>query len=120
MVGQITLQTNRLYKRAVDIEKRLQRLEQTTNLITPRIKKIWTKALDTPVDIQAKWLHGELHARNVLVKNGAIDGIIDWGDITAGNIATDLAAEQSNTSLTAKSTTFPTAATGCSRSNRSW
>ena len=29
---------------------------------------------------------------NVLVENGAITGIIDWGDITAGDVATDLAA----------------------------
>jgi aminoglycoside phosphotransferase (APT) family kinase protein len=33
-----------------------------------------------------------LHARNALVENGAITGIIDWGDITSGDVATDLAA----------------------------
>jgi len=48
--------------------------------------------LDAPVDVEAKWLHGDLHARNVLVKNGAIAGIIDWGDMTSGDIATDLAS----------------------------
>lgn len=38
------------------------------------------------------WLHGDLHARNVLVKDGAISGVIDWGDMTAGDVATDLAS----------------------------
>ena len=37
------------------------------------------------------WVHGDLHAQNVLVRNGAIAGIIDWGDITAGDPATHLA-----------------------------
>ncbi|BAZ33551.1 hypothetical protein NIES4074_60650 (plasmid) [Cylindrospermum sp. NIES-4074] len=29
---------------------------------------------------------------NILVENGAIAGIIDWGEITSGDIATDLAS----------------------------
>ncbi|MGD8331796.1 MAG: phosphotransferase [Acidobacteriota bacterium] len=40
----------------------------------------------------SRWLHGDLHARNVLVDGGVIGAIIDWGDLTAGDIATDLAA----------------------------
>jgi aminoglycoside phosphotransferase (APT) family kinase protein len=38
------------------------------------------------------WLHGDLHSRNVLVEHGLISGIIDWGDITSGDCATDLAS----------------------------
>ena len=38
------------------------------------------------------WIHGDLHARNVLVENGAITGVIDWGDVAVGDRATDLAA----------------------------
>jgi aminoglycoside phosphotransferase (APT) family kinase protein len=38
------------------------------------------------------WLHGDLHPRNVLVEDGVITGIIDWGDITSGDCATDLAS----------------------------
>ena len=37
------------------------------------------------------WLHGDLHPRNILVSEGAISGIIDFGDITSGDPATDLA-----------------------------
>lgn len=37
------------------------------------------------------WLHGDLHPANVLVDNGVITAIVDFGDITAGDPATDLA-----------------------------
>jgi aminoglycoside phosphotransferase (APT) family kinase protein len=49
-------------------------------------------ALEAPLDVGPTWLHGDLHPRNVLVEGGALSGIIDWGDITAGDAATDLAA----------------------------
>lgn len=81
-----------LHQRAASVEERMQRLETKTNLITQTIKNTWNLALNTPIDVEAKWLHGDLHARNVLVEKGAIAGIIDWGDMTAGDIATDLAS----------------------------
>jgi len=81
-----------LCQRATSVEQRMQRLETKTNLITPEIKNTWNKALSAPIDVEAKWLHGDLHPRNIIVENGAIAGIIDWGDITSGDIATDLAS----------------------------
>ena len=53
---------------------------------------IASRAVHAPLDMPPTWLHGDLHPRNVLVEHGAITGIIDWGDITAGDCATDLAA----------------------------
>jgi aminoglycoside phosphotransferase (APT) family kinase protein len=81
-----------LHQRAAAIEERMQRLEKTTELITPAIEEMWRQALSAPIDVQSTWLHGDLHARNVLVENGEIAGIIDWGDLTSGDCATDLAA----------------------------
>ena len=81
-----------LTQRSRAVEERMQRLERKTNLITHKIKKIWQTALETPIDVTAKWLHGDLHPRNILVRNRAIAGIIDWGDLTSGDIATDLAS----------------------------
>jgi aminoglycoside phosphotransferase (APT) family kinase protein len=81
-----------LHQRAAAVEERMQRLEMKTNLITQRIKNTWTEALNAPIDIQPTWLHGDLHPRNVLVEDGEITGIIDWGDITSGDRATDLAS----------------------------
>ncbi len=38
-----------------------------------------------------QWLHGDLHTANVLVQDGAISAVIDFGDIGAGDPAVDLA-----------------------------
>jgi aminoglycoside phosphotransferase (APT) family kinase protein len=70
----------------------MRRLAGRTDLITPRIRQIWNEALDAPLDGAVTWLHGDLHPRNVLVEAGVITGIIDWGDITSGDCATDLAS----------------------------
>ncbi|MCU1367918.1 MAG: aminoglycoside phosphotransferase [Ilumatobacteraceae bacterium] len=37
------------------------------------------------------WLHGDLHASNMLTSNGRLSAVIDFGDITGGDPATDLA-----------------------------
>lgn len=81
-----------LHQRAASVEERMQRLETKTNLISSQIRNSWNQAVNVPIDVSAKLLHGDLHARNILVENGVITGIIDWGDITSGDIATDLAA----------------------------
>jgi aminoglycoside phosphotransferase (APT) family kinase protein len=46
----------------------------------------------TPIDTPPVWLHGDLHAKNVISAQGRIAAIIDWGDICVGDPATDLAA----------------------------
>jgi aminoglycoside phosphotransferase (APT) family kinase protein len=38
------------------------------------------------------WIHGDLHPRNVLVSQGRLCAVLDWGDVTAGDAAADLAA----------------------------
>ena len=37
------------------------------------------------------WLHGDFHPHNILVTDGAVSGVIDFGDLTSGDPATDLA-----------------------------
>lgn len=37
------------------------------------------------------WLHGDLHALNMLTRAGRLTAVIDFGDITSGDPATDLA-----------------------------
>lgn len=81
-----------LHQRASMVEPRFQRLAEKTNLITPQILDIWQEALAAPLDVPSTWLHGDLHPRNILVEQGVITGIIDWGDITSGDCATDLAS----------------------------
>jgi aminoglycoside phosphotransferase (APT) family kinase protein len=74
------------------VVSRMQRLAGKTNLVTPQLMHVWEAALHAPLDLPPTWLHADLHPRNVLVERGSITGIIDWGDITAGDAATDLAS----------------------------
>jgi aminoglycoside phosphotransferase (APT) family kinase protein len=36
------------------------------------------------------WIHGDLHPGNLLVSGGRLSAVIDFGDLTAGDPATDL------------------------------
>ena len=38
------------------------------------------------------WVHGDLHPANVVVSDGTLSGIVDFGDMFAGDPAWDLAA----------------------------
>jgi len=52
---------------------------------------IWQEGMDAPAwDGPPLWIHGDLHPRNLLVHNQQLAGIIDWGDISAGDPAYDL------------------------------
>ncbi|MBL4863484.1 MAG: aminoglycoside phosphotransferase family protein [Rhodobiaceae bacterium] len=73
-------------------DERMARVRNATNAITPEIDETWAAALAAPQDTAPTWLHGDLHARNVLAHEGRITAIIDWGDITSGDRATDLAS----------------------------
>lgn len=37
------------------------------------------------------WLHGDLHAANIIVDGGRITAVVDWGDVCSGDPACDLA-----------------------------
>jgi len=47
---------------------------------------------DQPPTRSRVWLHGDLHPRNILVRDGRLAAILDWGDVCAGDPATDLAS----------------------------
>lgn len=73
--------------------ERIARLRGKTALITPHIEQLLNEAIAAPIDMPLSWIHGDLHARNVLVNaQGEISSVIDWGDMCAGDRATDLAA----------------------------
>jgi aminoglycoside phosphotransferase (APT) family kinase protein len=80
-----------LGSRAATVEARIARLECTTNAIGPLVKRHWHEALETPIDTPPTWIHGDLHPRNVLVHEGRLSAVIDWGDVAQGDRATDLA-----------------------------
>ncbi|MGC4773476.1 phosphotransferase [Micromonospora sp. DT44] len=55
--------------------------------------RIWEVAVAAPAwGGPPLWLHGDLHLANILVDQGRISAVIDFGDITSGDPATDLSA----------------------------
>lgn len=81
-----------LIQKQIDTEKRMDVLSKETSLITSSITRIWEEGLKAKIDIPKTWIAGDIHARNVLVDNGHISAFIDWGDMCAGDPATDLAS----------------------------
>lgn len=72
-------------------EERLDRLEAQTDVVGARIRRIWSDALGAPMNRVDTWVHGDFHPRNILVRDARLRAVIDWGDITVGDRATDLA-----------------------------
>ncbi|HEX2145902.1 MAG TPA: aminoglycoside phosphotransferase family protein [Glycomyces sp.] len=57
------------------------------------LRKIWADALSAETwDGPPMWLHGDLHPANIVVAGGTLVGVIDFGDMCAGDPACDLAA----------------------------
>lgn len=81
-----------LRNRAASVEERLEQLAARNVYISSHIVNTWQSALRARDDAFPTWIHGDLHARNVLAQDGAITGIIDWGHMCSGDRATDLAA----------------------------
>jgi aminoglycoside phosphotransferase (APT) family kinase protein len=79
-----------LTNRFADTKERLDNLKAKTNLITDKVSDLWQQALAADFPASSHLLHGDLHPRNIIVRNKKIEAIIDWGDITSGDPATDL------------------------------
>lgn len=56
------------------------------------ITRVWEELCAAPVyEGPPLWIHGDLHPANVLVRDGVIAAVIDFGDISGGDRAVDLA-----------------------------
>ncbi|MEU4684308.1 aminoglycoside phosphotransferase family protein [Streptomyces xinghaiensis] len=57
------------------------------------VRAVWDDAVAAPGWAGPPlWLHGDLHPANVLTLDGAFSGVVDFGDLCAGDPACDLAA----------------------------
>jgi aminoglycoside phosphotransferase (APT) family kinase protein len=57
------------------------------------VRAVWHDAVTAPPWTgPALWLHADLHPANVLTAGGTLCGVIDFGDVCAGDPAYDLAA----------------------------
>jgi len=85
--------------RGIDLGERASRFDDSLpkaaarrSLDASAAMAAWRRALAAPRwDGPPLWLHGDLHPANVLTHDGRLAAIIDFGDICAGDPATDLA-----------------------------
>ncbi|MUN37483.1 aminoglycoside phosphotransferase family protein [Actinomadura litoris] len=61
--------------------------------IADDVRAVWDDAVAAPEwEGPPLWVHGDLHPANVVVADGTLAGVIDFGDMFAGDPAWDLAA----------------------------
>ncbi|WP_432542568.1 aminoglycoside phosphotransferase family protein [Kineococcus sp. SYSU DK002] len=57
------------------------------------VRAVWDDAVAAPAwQGPPVWVHGDLHPANVVVADGMLSGVVDFGDLFAGDPAVDLAA----------------------------
>jgi aminoglycoside phosphotransferase (APT) family kinase protein len=80
-----------LVSRAKVFEERLVVLADQVDV--EGLRAVWAAASGArPHHGPACWLHGDLHPANTLFASGSLSAVIDFGDVCAGDPATDLAA----------------------------
>lgn len=69
---------------------RLQEIDQAVD--RNAVLRIWQAGLDAGTwRTPPQWIHGDPHPANLIFRDGVLVGVIDFGDLCAGDPATDLA-----------------------------
>lgn len=64
----------------------------STGIPRDRADALWHRAVTAPAWPGApRWLHGDPHPANLLVRDGVLAAVLDFGDMTGGDPACDLA-----------------------------
>jgi aminoglycoside phosphotransferase (APT) family kinase protein len=57
------------------------------------VRAVWDDAVAAPAwEGPPVWVHGDLHPANVVVADGTLAGVVDFGELSIGDPASDLAA----------------------------
>lgn len=79
-----------LVERAETFETRLRELGAEVD--APSVRVVWERACAAPRwSGEPQWLHGDLHPANLLFVDGTLAAVVDFGDLCAGDPASDLA-----------------------------
>ncbi|HET9831217.1 MAG TPA: GrpB family protein [Vicinamibacterales bacterium] len=82
--------------RGIDLTGRTELLHRDVKRLGDEIDgeavlALWPQVLAArPWQAARLWIHGDLHPGNLLVDNGRLSAVLDFGDLTAGDPATDL------------------------------
>jgi aminoglycoside phosphotransferase (APT) family kinase protein len=80
-----------LIEKADTFDERVSALEGQIDIRATR--RVWGRALvSSPWCGPSVWIHGDLHPANALVAEGQLTAVIDFGDMCAGDPATDVSA----------------------------
>lgn len=80
----------------LDVARRLEPVTHALDLVerdgldTRPHREALVQAIATTLPVRESLCHGDLDPRHVLVENGRVTGLIDWGDINVGHPAMDL------------------------------
>lgn len=79
-----------LVARDADVRARVGALGEDSSIDS--LPRRWRQALEAPAyGGPAVWVHGDLHPANIIVREGAVAGVIDFGDLCSGDPAVDFA-----------------------------
>src|SRR5205807_1749351 len=78
-----------LTTRAATLRKHLHQLDDLVDGVA--VLDLWERVLSTPSwSGPPLWIQGDLHPGNLLVSDGRLSAVLDFGDLAAGDPATDL------------------------------
>lgn len=83
-----------LQQRSAAVLERLAQLRTAGTLTEPQsdaAAAVWADGLTVPPHLGPPlWIHGDLHPANLVARDTRLAGIVDFGDVTAGDPAYDL------------------------------
>ncbi|WP_198587056.1 aminoglycoside phosphotransferase family protein [Glycomyces xiaoerkulensis] len=85
-------------RRGGPLKRYADEIERQSETLAPegaadRMREVWDDAVAAAEwDRPAVWVHGDLHPANAVVADGTLAGVIDFGEMRAGDPAADLAA----------------------------
>ncbi|MFD2082702.1 Predicted kinase, aminoglycoside phosphotransferase (APT) family [Actinopolymorpha cephalotaxi] len=76
---------------ATEFEQKLEAVDAGVEVAD--VRSVWNDGVTAPGwNGPPVWIHGDLHPANVVTSAGTLSGVLDFGELCAGDPATDLAA----------------------------
>jgi aminoglycoside phosphotransferase (APT) family kinase protein len=81
-----------LYGRGRSLERRADAVQDALERVdAPGAAELWAEAVRAPEWSGPRvWIHADLDRRNVLVRDGRLAGVLDWGGVGIGDPAVDV------------------------------